>query len=137
MKERIRDEKPYERNIATYYFADATKQHVISGTTTWSKYARSALKNAYDNMLYNVHGAMVCVIFDDYFGEDHAHITFGEDGKPVIKFKRDLMKPEIAGTQKDPFGTFIKKLAKSHEKRKIKPTPDEILMRLHIPRTEA
>ena len=132
-KPRQRIEEPYERNIITYYFADTDEYFEIQGSRRYAKYPRSAVQRALDSMSMNLFGAMVCVVYDDYFGEDHAIITRSIAGEINVRYLRDQTKPEVAGTSKDPFGgDFVRKIAKSWENRKVKPTDEVTLQKLRI-----
>ena len=119
-----------DRNIATYYFTDATKNYIIK--TIWSKYPRSAVQRAADRLSMNDLGASVAVIYDDAWGQDHAIITRSIEGVITIQYRRDQTKSAIAGTSRDPFGEFVKKIAKSRQSIEAKVTSVELMRKLRI-----
>jgi len=131
---RFRDEQPWERNIITYYFADTDEYFEITKARRKAKYPRSAVQRAVDNMSMNIFGAMVCVVYDDYFGEDHATITRSLDGEITVEYMRDQTAPEVSGTTKHPHGELVETVALKREKFVAVPTDEIIMQKLGIER---
>jgi len=119
-----------DRNICTFYFTDATKNYVIKHI--WSKYPRSAVQRAVDRMTMNDLGAQVAVVFDDYYGRDHAIITRDVQGNVNVVYKRNPVSPLIAGASGDQFGEF----AMRKSTLKIRPVSDSVRKALKIKRVK-
>jgi hypothetical protein len=106
-----------ERNIVVYYFLDATRMAVVSGTTRWYKYPRSAKSSAHDAMDLNLYGANVAVVYDDANGKDLYIFTRDVNGNVVTAHTAEAMKQKNLGTTRDPFGDFTKKLSRTAKNR--------------------
>lgn len=119
-----------DRHIATYFFTDATKNYITR--TIWSKYPRSAVQRAVDRLTVNDLGAMVAVIYDDFYGQDHAIVTRDIDGNVAVQYRRNPNRAAIAGTSQDPFGEFVKKTPKTRKVLKFKETPADVIRKLRI-----
>lgn len=110
-----------KRSIVIYYFTDSTRSAVISGTTRWYKYARSAKASAHDAMVENLYGAQVAVVFDDDNGKDLFIFTRTAENKVETAYDaREIKKAKYLATSRDPFGEFTKKLSKRASLRKEK-----------------
>jgi hypothetical protein len=106
------------RTIVVYYFTDATKTAVISGTTRWYKYARSAKDRAHDAMVEDLYGAAVAVVYDDENGKDLFHFTRNGENEVVTAFDASRIKQgKYLATSTDPKGDFTKKLSKRAKAR--------------------
>lgn len=131
-KPRERIEEMYERNIITYYFSDYDERFEIKGSRRTAKYARSAVSRAVDNMMMNVFGAKVCVVYDDYFGEDHVIIRWTVDGKLEVERLRDVTLPEVAGSSGDCAGMKMLNIADKRGKYEIVPIDESVKKKLKI-----
>ena len=118
-----KNEGATERMIVTYYYSDATKNIVVK--TNRSKYPRAAVMRAVDLMSMNYYGAMVAVVFDDEYGQDHAVITRHIDGRIETVFKRDPTIPVHAK-----FGKFIV-LSSNQKKQKTKKARENHANQVH------
>lgn len=110
-----------KRNIVVYYFTDSTRSAVVSGTTRWYKYARSAKASAHDAMDLNLYGANVAVVFDDENGRDLYIFTRDVNGNVVTAHTAEAVKQKNLATTRDPWGDFTKKLSKTALRRQSKP----------------
>lgn len=125
-KKKVTEERG--RDIVTYFFTDATKNYVEK--TIWSKWARSAVQRAYDRLAMGDLESTVAVVYDDFYGQDHAILVKDVlTGKVTITPLRDITEPSVAGTSTDPFGAFVKK-KRSVKIRQITP---ELSIKLRIP----
>jgi hypothetical protein len=107
-----------QRTIVVYYFTDSTRTSVISGTTRWYKYARSAKNMAHDAMVENLYGAGVAVVFDDDTGKDLFIFTRTADNEVKTVYRADeIKKAKYLATSRDPFGDFTRKLSKRAKNR--------------------
>lgn len=134
---RVRHEVPNERNIVTYYFTDSTRNKLVKNTTRWYRYPRAAAKAAMDNLMVGMFPeATVCVVYDDYFGEDHAIFVRRLNGRVEAVPLRNVAEPVVAGTTRDPKGSFVKKIAKSREKYAAMNTPEVLMALLGIKKVD-
>ena len=111
-----------KRTIVVYYFTDSNRSAVVSNTTRWYKYARSAKDRAHDAMVENLYGANVAVVFDDDTGKDlFIFIRTAENKVETVWDMNEIKKAKYLATSRDQLGTFTKKLAKSAKNRTSRP----------------
>lgn len=111
--------RPTERHICVLYYLDEKRYTGISNTTRWYKYARTAKDRAHDNLVTDVYGAMLAIVYDDYTGKDlYIMVRVVDDNgqaRVETRWAKEAMRQDNLGTSRDPFGSFLKKTSKLYQ----------------------